>query len=190
MRKVIFLIIPIIFSNCISTRPDQQREKRRPFNPAEYAFVKINGDAEINGKILVPQRDGEEIPCSGCEITLNPATSYSEEFYIKTVKNSIPIEIFGGRAADVRAPLTRKRGGPANVDSRPAVRSTTRHLRGYRDNRRLCHRRSARMVPGRYPGRRRDPDLDQSPQTPRAGHRKQARVTPPRTGGGRHGWRG
>ena len=97
MKKLSLLLLPILLLNCISTQPQQKHEQRRPFDPAEYKFVKINGTAEISGKILIPQRDDENKPCSGCVITLNPATSYSEEFYIKTVQNGIPIE-----PADIR----------------------------------------------------------------------------------------
>jgi len=92
MKKLSFLLISLFLLNCISTQPQQKREGRRPFDPAEYKFVKVNGESQINGQILVPQRKGEDTPCSGCIITLNPATSYSEEFYIKTVQNGIPIE--------------------------------------------------------------------------------------------------
>ncbi len=69
-----------------------KREKRRPFNPADYAFVQLVGDSEIEGQIILPKPNGEKEFCKGCEVTLNPATSYSEEFYVKTVQNGIPIE--------------------------------------------------------------------------------------------------
>jgi hypothetical protein len=97
MKKISLLLIPFILFNCISTQPQPDREGRRPFDPAEYKFVKLNGDCEISGTILAPQRTGADKLCSGCAITLNPATSYSEEFYIKTVQNGIPID-----EADIR----------------------------------------------------------------------------------------
>lgn len=87
---------PVLFFlfllNCISQQPHVNREQRRPFDPAEYKYIKINGSATLNGKIFVPTRNGENKPGAGSEITLNPATSYSEEFYIKSVQNGIPIE--------------------------------------------------------------------------------------------------
>ncbi|MBC8185923.1 hypothetical protein H8E88_32970 [candidate division KSB1 bacterium] len=92
MKKIYVVLIPLFLFNCISTQPQQNREGRRPFDTAEYKFVKLNGNCEISGEIIVPQRNGADEPCSGCVITLNPATSYSEEFYIKTVQNGIPIE--------------------------------------------------------------------------------------------------
>ena len=97
MKKLSFPFFLIVLFNCMSTQQYQNREIRRPFDTAEYKFVKFNGEASIKGKILIPQRAGAEKPCSGCVITLNPATSYSEEFYIKTVKNGIPID-----EADIR----------------------------------------------------------------------------------------
>ena len=92
MKKISLLFIPLFLFNCVSTQPQQNREGRRPFDPAEYKFVKLNGDCQISGQIFVPQRNGKDKPRSRCVITLNPATSYSEVFYIKTVQNGIPIE--------------------------------------------------------------------------------------------------
>ncbi len=97
MKNISLLLIPLFLFNCISTQPQPNREGRRPFDPAEYKFVKIDGECQISGEIFIPQRTGADEPCSGCVITLNPATSYSEEFYIKTVQNGIPIE-----EADIR----------------------------------------------------------------------------------------
>ena len=85
-------MILLFFVGCFSAGSEKLREKRRPFDEAEYHFVRMNGTSSIRGKILKPTRSGEKKPCSGCEITLNPATSYSEVFYIKTVQNGIPIE--------------------------------------------------------------------------------------------------
>ncbi|HDP99286.1 MAG TPA: carboxypeptidase regulatory-like domain-containing protein [bacterium] len=91
MKQISLMLI--LLSLCIGCATQSKyREKRRPFDPAEYAFVKLHGTSNIHGQIFVPRRTGGQNPCSGCEITLNPATVYSEEFYLKTVKNNIPIE--------------------------------------------------------------------------------------------------
>jgi len=92
MRKLGWLLIILLVSACAALQSGRNYEKRRPFDPAEYKYVKINGTATIRGQVLIPTRKGTRKPCDGCEVTLNPATSYSEEFFIKTVQNGIPIE--------------------------------------------------------------------------------------------------
>ncbi len=92
MTRFFPLLFFLILINCFSSQTTIYREKRRPFNPAEYKYINLNGSSTIRGQIILPTRGAEKKPGAGCEITLNPATSYSEEFYIKTVQNGIPIE--------------------------------------------------------------------------------------------------
>ncbi len=92
LSKLIFLISSICIMVCSCTSSNMRREERRAFNPAEYAYIRLEGSSTVRGEVMVPQKDGSLKPCSGCEVTLNPATSYSEEFFIKTVQNGIPIE--------------------------------------------------------------------------------------------------
>ena len=92
MKKYYLLLFLIFLMSCFSANLQQRREKRKPYNPVEYQYIKTLGTSTIRGQIFIPQRDGTTRPGSGNVITLNPATSYSEEFYIKTVQNGIPIE--------------------------------------------------------------------------------------------------
>ncbi|NOZ60553.1 MAG: carboxypeptidase-like regulatory domain-containing protein [Calditrichaeota bacterium] len=92
MRWTGMTMILLIFAGCIATQSGMRREKRRPFNPADYKFLQLTGTSEIEGQIVLPKPNGGKEFGVGCEVTLNPATSYSEEFYVKTVQNGIPIE--------------------------------------------------------------------------------------------------
>ncbi|OQX83382.1 hypothetical protein B6D60_10570 [candidate division KSB1 bacterium 4484_87] len=92
MRWTGLTIMLLILVGCAATQSGMKREKRRPFNPAEYKFLQLSGDAEIEGQIMLTKPNGKKEFGVDCEVTLNPATSYSEEFYVKTVQNGIPIE--------------------------------------------------------------------------------------------------
>jgi len=93
MRWTGIMVVMLLFvAGCLATQSGMRREKRRPFNPVEYKFLQLTGNSVIEGQIILPTPKGGKEFCSGCEVTLNPATSYSEEFYVKTVQNGIPIE--------------------------------------------------------------------------------------------------
>jgi hypothetical protein len=59
--------------------------RRTPFDPAEYARYASGGTAAIEGQAFLRTRDGQVRVGAGCTITINPVTSFSQEWWDRAV---------------------------------------------------------------------------------------------------------
>ena len=79
-EKLIPVLIIFLLSGCAT--------QRIPFPEAEYAGLNLSGDKTVKGKIFLVDQLREEQFGSGSEVTLEPITSYSEQWYeVSYLKN-------------------------------------------------------------------------------------------------------
>ncbi len=65
----------------ITESSESEKGKRMPFPASEYAKLPRTGRGTVKGSIFVKNLYGEKVMGGGTRLYLNPATSYSEQWY-------------------------------------------------------------------------------------------------------------
>ena len=87
------LVAALLLTGCVAT------VNRIPFPENEYAALSKNGRSSVTGQAFLKTRAGDVKYAAGNEVWLNPATSYSDQWYTESY--------LGG-----------KRPNPQNADTR------------------------------------------------------------------------
>lgn len=90
MKKLIVLFF-IVISLIIKCTVPPQTINRISFNPNEYENIETTGTSKIKGQAFIATRGGDVKYGAGRYVILNPVTSYSTDFYNKTVLNGLKL---------------------------------------------------------------------------------------------------
>jgi hypothetical protein len=101
------LLLPAIVIGCAHATGPAARESA--FNEQEYAQYAYAGTGTITGQVVVRGEGGRTEPAVGSQVSLNPVTSYSTEWWNRTVVGGLNL-----RSADERE---QKYLRTANTDS-------------------------------------------------------------------------
>lgn len=81
-KKYPFYFLPLTALLLISCAAQQPiLVKRIPFPVEEYEALPKTGTGEVVGQAFLKTRGGDVKTCAGEEVTLNPVTSYSDQWY-------------------------------------------------------------------------------------------------------------
>lgn len=78
MKKFMSLLLLFAVYGCTTSVPPMAR---MPFPESEYDALKPTGTAMISGQAFMRTRGGDIKTAAGFNITLNPVTSYSNQWY-------------------------------------------------------------------------------------------------------------
>jgi hypothetical protein len=92
-RTLLFLVAAAI--GCAHATGPAARESA--FNEQEYARYAYAGTGTITGQVVVRGERGQTVPAEGSQVSLNPVTSYSTEWWNRTVVGGLNL-----RSADER----------------------------------------------------------------------------------------
>jgi hypothetical protein len=81
MKKIALLFLVCVLSACVTIAPPEQR---MAFPEHEYQHLPNSGTAIVKGQAFLKTRGGDIKVAAGNQVTLNPVTSYSNEWYEKT----------------------------------------------------------------------------------------------------------
>ena len=89
------LLLLALATGCAHATGPAARET--PFDEQEYAQYAYAGTGTISGQVVVRGQDGQTEPAQGSQVSLNPVTSYSTEWWNRTVVGGLNL-----RSADER----------------------------------------------------------------------------------------
>jgi hypothetical protein len=89
------LLLAVLATGCAHATGPAARETA--FNEQEYAQYAYAGTGSITGQVMVRAEGGQIKPASGSQVSLNPVTSYSTEWWNRTVVGGLNL-----RSADER----------------------------------------------------------------------------------------
>lgn len=81
MKYLVMLLGIFMLVGCSPTQPKENIVTRIDFPVDEYANLSVRGDGVVTGHVYMKSPDGNVKVGSGIDVFLNPATSYSEQWY-------------------------------------------------------------------------------------------------------------
>jgi len=117
---MIILVIPIfLITGCAGSlaRPTQRQAQ---FILEEYMPYKNSGTATIKGQAFLRQRGGNVVTAAGATIYLNPATSYSREYFDLQVMRGVHLSEVDKRMLEYERTTIGDANGNFEFNSLPA----------------------------------------------------------------------
>src|SRR5688572_6996514 len=89
MKHLLALAFLALLASCVAVKP---QPRLASFVDAEYAPYAQPGTGSIDGQAFLKTRSGDVKFGAGCEVSMNPVTSYSTEWYERLVIGYVHLE--------------------------------------------------------------------------------------------------